>query len=172
MRARYRNLLVAVFLVAVLAVVWRLQDSEATTTILLLTSAERQAVDSASLSATGRGSAEALGRLAGELAAPGLLAGIFSAGGEPERETVRSLSERLGQPITDVFIDDPDGFARGLVRQYQGNVVIIVAGAELASALLAEWDPAALATAEFGPGRLHLISLPTFGQPRTLVLNY
>lgn len=172
MRAQYRNLLVAVFLAAVLVVVWLLQDSEATTTVLLLTSAERQAEDSASLSATGRGSAEALGRLAGELTPPGLLAGIFSAGGEPERETVRSLSERLQQPITDILIDDPDAFARGLARQYQGKVVIIVAGAELASALLAEWDPAALPAAEFGPGRLHLISLPTFGQPRTLILNY
>ena len=172
MRARYRNLLVAVFLVAVLAVVWRLQDSEATTTVLLLSSAERQAEDSASLSAAGRGSAEALGRLAGELAAPGLLAGIFSAGGEPERETVRSLAERLRQPITDVSIDDPGAFARGLARQNQGKVVIVVAGANLASALLAEWDPAALPSADFGPGRLYLISLPTFGQPRTLVLNY
>lgn len=172
MRARYRNLLVAVFLAAVLAIVWRLQDSEATTTVLLLTSAERQAEDSASLSTTGRGSAEALSRLAGELTAPGLLAGILSAGGEPERETVRSLSERLGQPITDVFIENPDTFARGLPRQYRGRVVIIVAGTDLASALLAEWDPAALTTTDFGPGRLHLISLPTLGQPRTLVFNF
>ena len=50
--------------------------------------------------------------------------------------------------------------------------MIIVAGATLASALLAEWDAAALDAAEFGPGKMHLISLPSFGQPRTLILNF
>ena len=50
--------------------------------------------------------------------------------------------------------------------------MIVVAGTELASALLAEWDAAALDLADFGPGRMHLISLPSFGQPRTLALNY
>ncbi|MCY3816648.1 MAG: hypothetical protein OXG59_10205, partial [Gammaproteobacteria bacterium] len=114
MRPRYRNLLAAVFLAGVLILVWQLQGSEATTTVLLLTSAERQDSDSASLSNAGRSRAEALGRLAGNLAAPDLLAGIFSAGGEPERETVRALSESLGQPITDVLIEDPAAFARGL----------------------------------------------------------
>ena len=114
MRPRYRNLLVAVFLAGVLLLVWQLQGSEATTTVLLVTSAERQDGDSASLSDAGRGRAEALSRLAGNLAAPELLAGIFSAGGEPERETVRVLSERLEQPITDVLIEDPAVFARGL----------------------------------------------------------
>lgn len=172
MRPRYRNLLVAVFLAGVLVLVWQLQGSEATTTVLLVTSAERQDGDSASLSIAGRARAEALSRLAGNLADPDLLAGIFSAGGEPERETVRVLSERLDQPITDVLIEDPAAFARGLARQHRGRIVIIVAGANLASALLAEWDAAALELAEFGPGRMHLISLPSFGQPRTLVLNY
>lgn len=172
MRPRYRNLLAAVFLAGVLIVVWQLQDSEATTTVLLVTSAERQDSDSASLSDAGRARAVALSRLAGDLAAPGLLAGIFSAGGEPERETVRVLSEHLDQPITDVLIEDPAAFARGLARQHRGKIVIIVAGSKLASALLAEWDAAALDLAEFGPGRMHLISLPSFGQPRTLVLNY
>lgn len=172
MRPRYRNLLAAVFLAGVLIIVWQLQDSEATTTVLLVTSAERQDGDSASLSDTGLARAEALSRLAGNLAAPDLLAGIFSAGGEPERETVRVLSKRLDQPITDVLIEDPAAFARGLSRQHRGKIVIIVAGTNLASALLAEWDPAALALAEFGPERMHLISLPSFGQPRTLVLNY
>ena len=172
MRPRYRNLLVAVFLAGVLVLVWQLQGSEATTTVLLLTSAERQDGDSASLSDAGRARAEALSRLAGNLAAPDLLAGIFSAGGEPERETVRVLSERLDQPITDVLIEDPAAFARGLARQHRGKIVIIVTGNNLASALLAEWDAAALGLAEFGPGRMHLISLPSFGQPRTLVLHY
>lgn len=172
MRPRYRNLLAAVFLAGVLVLVWQLQGSEATTTVLLVTSAERQDGDSASLSDTGRVRAEALGRLAGNLSAPNLLAGIFSAGGEPERETVRVLSESLDQPITDVLIEDPAAFARGLARQHRGKIVIIVAGTNLASALLAEWDPAALNLAEFGPGRMHLVSLPSFGQPRTLVLNY
>ncbi len=172
MRARYRNLIVVVFLAGVLAAVWRLQDSEATTTVLLLTAAERQAADSASLSASGLARSEALARLAGELATPEMLAGIFSAGGEPERETVRALSERLRQPITDVLIEDPHAFARGLARQYRGKVVIVVARAALASALLAEWDAAALNQASLAPGRLHLINLPTFGQPRTLLLKY
>ena len=172
MRPRYRNLLAAVFLAGVLVLVWQLQDSEATTTVLLVTSAERQDGDSASLSDAGLARAEALSGLAGELAALDLLAGIFSAGGEPERETVRVLSERLGQPITDVLIEDPAAFARGLARQHRGKIVIIVAAPNLASALLAEWDAAALELAEFGPGRMHLISLPSFGQPRTLVLNY
>lgn len=172
MRPRYRNLLAAVFLVGVLVLVWQLQGSEATTTVLLVTSAERQDGDSASLSDAGRARAEALSRLAGNLAAPDLLAGIFSAGGEPERETVRVLSERLRQPIKDVLIEDPAAFARGLVRQQRGKIVIIVAGTNLASALLAEWDAAALDAAEFGPGQMHLISLPSFGRPRTLVLNY
>ena len=112
MRPRYRNLLVAVFLAGVALVVWRLQASEATTTVLLVTSAERQEGDSASLSEAGRARAEALSRLAGGLAAPDLLAGIFSAGGEPERETVRALSEALDQPITDMLIEDPGLFSR------------------------------------------------------------
>ena len=172
MRPRYRNLLVAVFLAGVALVVWQLQASEATTTVLLVTSAERQQGDSASLSEAGRARAEALSRLAGSLAAPDLLVGIFSAGGEPERETVRALSEALDQPITDVLIEDPAVFARGLARQHRGKIVIIVAGANLASALLAEWDAAALSAAEFGPGKMHLISLPSFGQPRTLILNF
>lgn len=172
MRARYRNLLVAVFLAGVLVLVWRLQGSEATTTVLLLTSAELQDGDSASLSTAGRHSAEELSRLAGNLAPPELLAGIFSAGGEPERETVRLLAEQLDIPINDVLIEDPPAFATGLARQYRGKVVVIVATASLASALLAEWDAAALDQAEFGPGRLQLISLPSFGQPRTLSLNY
>ena len=172
MRPRYRNLLAAVFLAGVLLLVWQLQGSEATTTVLLVTSAERQDGDSASLSEAGRARARALSRLAGNLAAPELLAGIFSAGGEPERETVRMLSERLEQPITDVLIEDPAAFARGLARQHRGRIVVIVAGANLASALLAEWDADALNLAEFGPGRMHLISLPSFGQPRTLALNY
>ncbi len=172
MRARYRNLIVAVFLVGLLVLVLRLQGSEATTTVLLLTSAERQAGDSASLSATGRARAEALSRLAGNLASTELLAGVFSAGGEPERETVRPLADGLQSPIADVLIEDPPGFARGLVRQYRGKIVVIVATGSLASALLAEWDPTALNEADFGPGRLHVISLPSFGQPRTLVLNY
>ena len=172
MPPRYRNLLVALFLAAVLLLVWGLQGSEATTTVMLLTSAERQDGDSASLSDTGQARAEALSRLAGNLAAPELLAGIYSAGGEPERETVRTLADRLKRPITDVLIEDPAAFARGLARQHRGKIVIIVAGANLASALLAEWDAAALNQAEFGPGRIHLISLPSFGQPRTMVLNY
>ena len=172
MPPRYRNLLAAVFLAGILLVVWQLQESEATTTVLLLTSAQRRDGDSASLSESGKASAEALGRLAGSLAPPDLVAGVFSAGGEPERETVRMLSYRLKQPITDVLIEDPGSFARGLARQHRGEVAIIVAGEDLAAALLAEWDPAALDAAEFGPGRLHLISLPSFGQPRTLSLNY
>ena len=172
MRARYRNLLVAVFLFGVLILFWRLQGSEATTMVLLLTSAERQDGDSASLSAAGKASSQALSRLAGNLATPDLLGGIFSAGGEPERETVRLLAERLREPIADVLIEDPTGFARGLARQHRGRIVIIVAPTSLASALLAEWDADALQFADFGPGRLHLISLPAFGQPRTLVLNY
>ncbi len=172
MSARYRNLIVVIFLVGVLAAVWWLQDSEATTTVLLLTAAERQEGDSASLNASGSASSQALGRLAGELAVPEVLAGIFSAGGEPERETVRILSEQLRQPITDVLIEDPHAFAQGLARQHRGKVVIVVAGANLASALLAEWDAAALSLADPGPGRLHLVSLPTFGQPRTLLLRY
>lgn len=172
MRARYRNLIATVFLASVIAAVWRLQDSEASTTLLLLTAAERQAGDSASLSAAGLSRAEALSRLAGELAAPEMLAGIFSAGGEPERETVRLLSEHLGQPISDVLIEDPGAFARGLARQYRGKVVVVVARAELASALLAEWDAAALNLEGPAPGRLHLINLPALGQPRTLMLNY
>ena len=125
MRPRYRNLLAAVFLASVLILVWQLQDSEATTTVLLVTSAERQDGDSASLSNAGRARAEALSRLAGDLADPGLLAGIFSAGGEPERETVRVLSERLDEPITDMLIEDPAAFARGLARQHRGKIVII-----------------------------------------------
>ena len=172
MRARHRNLLVAVFLAGVLVLFWRLQGSEATTTVLLLTSAERQDGDSASLSAAGEAGSEALSRLAGNIAAPELLGGVLSAGGEPEHETVRLLAELLEEPITDVLIEEPAGFARGLARQYRGRVVIIVAPKSLASALLAEWDASALEFADFGPGRLHLISLPGFGQPRTLALNY
>lgn len=172
MRARHRNLLVALFLAGVVVLFWRLQGSEAATTVLLLTPAERQDGDSASLSAAGKTRSQALSQLAGNLATPELLGGIFSAGGEPERETVRLLAERLGAPIKDVLIEDPPGFARGLARQHGGRIVIIVAPAGLASALLAEWDPEALPFAEFGPGRLHLISLPTLGQPRTLALNY
>ncbi len=172
MRARYRNLLVAVFLAGVLVLFWRLQGSEATTTVLLLTAAQRQDGDSASLSAEGKASSEALSRLVGDLATPELLGGILSAGGEPERETVRILAERLQEPIADVLIEEPAGFARGVVRQYRGRVVVIVAPKSLASALLAEWDAGALEFADFGPGRLHLISLPGFGQPRTLALNY
>ncbi|MCY4157066.1 MAG: hypothetical protein OXF66_06500 [Gammaproteobacteria bacterium] len=172
MRVRYRNLIAAIFLAGVIAAIWRLQDSEASTTLLLLTAAERLAGDSASLSAAGLARAEALSRLAGELATPEMLAGIFSAGGEPQRETVRLLSERLGQPISDVLIEDPGAFARGLARQHRGKVVVVVARAELASALLAEWDAAALNLEGPAPGRLHLISLPAFGQPRTLMLNY
>ena len=171
MPPRYRNLLAVIFLAGILLVVWQLQESEATTTVLLLTSAERRD-GSASLSESGQARAEALGRLGGSLAPLDLLAGVFSAGGEPERETVRMLSDRLKQPITDVLIEDPGSFARGLARQHRGEVAIIVAGEDLAAALLAEWDPAALNGAEFGPGRLHLISLPSFGQPRTLALNY
>ena len=172
MRPRYRNLLVAVFLAGVLVLFWRLQGSEATTTVLLLTAAERQNGDSASLSAAGKANSKALSRLVGDLTTPELLGGVLSAGGEPERETVRLLAERLQEPIADVLIEDPAGFARGLARQYSGRIVIIVAPKSLASALLAEWDAGALEFAEFGPGRLHLISLPTFGQPRTLALNY
>jgi len=43
---------------------------------------------------------------------------------------------------------------------------------ENVGALLAEWDAAALNLEGPAPGRLHLISLPAFGQPRTLMLNY
>ncbi len=172
MRTRYRNLLVAAFLAGVLVLVWRLQGSEATTTILLLTSAERQKGDSASLSAAGLARSESLSRLAGNLAAPDQLAAILSAGGEPERETVRMLAKRLERPISDVLIEDPAAFARGLARRYRGKVVVIVASTSLAAALLAELDGAALERAQFGPGRLHLVNLPSFGQPRTLALNY
>ena len=172
MRARYRNLLVAAFLAGVLVLVWRLQGSEATTTVLVLTSAERQAGDSASLSATGQARSEALSRLAGGLAGAEEVAAILSAGGEPERETVRPLAEQLQKPISDVLIEDPAAFARGLARRYRGQIVIIVASASLAAALLAELDGEAPELARPAPGRLYLVSLPSFGRPRTLALNY
>ena len=172
MRPRFRNLLVAAFLAGVVVLVWRLQGSETTTTVLLLTSAERQNGDSASLSAAGRARSESLSRMAGSLAAPELLAAVLSAGGEPERETVRPLAERLQQPITDVLIEDPPAFAQALARRYRGRIVVVVASRSLAGALLAELDAAALNRADFGAGRLHIVSLPSFGQPRTLALDY
>ena len=172
MHTRYRNLLAAAFLVGVLLLVWRLQGSETTTMVLLLTAAEVDGGDSASLSSAGRARSESLSRLVGNLAQASQLAPILSAGGEPERETVRLLAERLQKPISDVLIEDPAAFARGLARRYRGKVVIVVASATLAAALWAELDGTALNPTEFGPGRLHLVSVPSFGQPRTLLLNY
>jgi len=152
-------------------------ESQATTTVLFVRHADVAPAalgDEPGLSAAGSVRAEELSRVLGDVDVVQGLDAILVAPDRASRETAAPLARRLNLPVLDVDTGDPDALAKRILKEWKGQIVLVVAEPAVIPALIPEFQGSKkvppLADTEYD--NLYIVSIPWYGKVKTLRLRY
>lgn len=166
---------VAAFMVLALGLAFFF-ESQATTTVIFVRHADLAGGLGADpdLSASGKIRAEELSRVLGDADVIQGLDAILVAPGSAYRETAGPLARRLNLPVQEVDTADTEGLAKRILKDYKGEIVLVVAEPAVIPALIPEFQGSkkvpALADSEYD--NLYIVSIPWYGKVKTLRLHY
>jgi broad specificity phosphatase PhoE len=157
------------------AIAWSAYRSAGTTVVVLVPAPGKQpgTIADPPVSADGEARAQRLARLFGEGSAAGRLDAIYASDDRRAQQTVAPLAERLHRlPV--IFGAGEIGAATARVlREHAGGKVLVAGGdnsiAQMAQMLVGADAAAAVAS---GPDSLYVVSIPRFGHPQFLRVNF
>lgn len=166
---------VAAFMVLALGLAFFF-ESQATTTVLVVRHADRAAEpgEDPGLSPVGAMRAEELSRVLGDVDVVQGLDAILVSSGRASRETAEPLARRLNLPVQDADTTDPDALAKRILKDFKGEIVLVVAEPASIPLLIPEFQGSkkvpAMADGEYD--NLYVVSIPWYGKVKTLRLHY
>ncbi|HEV2284647.1 MAG TPA: phosphoglycerate mutase family protein [Steroidobacteraceae bacterium] len=148
---------------------------DATTSVVVLTSSgerEPATIDDPPVSAEGEHRAQRLAQLFGTPGAVGRLDALYVSGERRAQQTAAPLAELLHLTPTVYDARDATSVAAGLIRGHEGGAMLVIGGNAAMQQMLRQLAGRAGVPATVGPDLLYIVSLPTFGPPKVLVLKY
>lgn len=151
-------------------------ESQATTTVIIVREADAAAGlgEDAGLSPVGAIRAEELSRVLGDVDVIQGLDAILVGGSRASRETAEPLARRLNLPVQEVDMSSLTRVAKGIMKDYKGEIVLVVAGPAEIPILIPRFQGSkkvpALAESEYD--NLYIVSVPWYGKVKTLRLRY
>jgi broad specificity phosphatase PhoE len=148
----------------------------ATTTVVVLTRPVEKAIgtiDDPPLSPEGEQRAQRLAQMFGAAAGVGRLDAIYVSDARRAQQTAAPLADRLRERPIAVPGNDVKGTAARVMREHEGETVLVVANSNTIPQLVRELSGLAIGPAiEDEPDALYIVSIPTFGRARLLRLKY
>lgn len=174
-RRQRRAVAVAAFLLLALGLAYFF-ESQATTTVIVVRYADTLpgAPGEQPLGPAGLQRAEELSRVLGDVDVVQGLDAILVTTLRAARETAGPLARRLNLPVLDVDTSRPGGLAKSILRDYKGQIVLVVTEPEVIPLLIPKFQGSKkvppIADREFDS--LYIVTIPWYGKVKTLRLHY
>jgi len=145
------------------------------TTIIVVRHAEKMPTGGdPPLAPAGEARAALLARMFGDARAPGHIDAIYVTAAARNRMTAAPLAASLGLTPSVVATEDASVLARRILREHQGERVLVVGRADIVPALVASFtgwkDLPQIADDEYGT--MYVVTVPRIGRPHFLRLTY
>ena len=174
-RRRRRLQIIIVYTAIAVGLAWFF-ESQATTTIIFVRHAEKEAVpeDDPELSEAGRRRVAVLTR---QMLDADVVAGVDAIYSTPYKrtlQTVQPLAERLGLPIHRYDPSDNEAVLERILKNHKGKIILVVGHSNTIPGMIADLG----ASKKVPPiddeeyDNLYLISIPWFGKTKTIRLRY
>lgn len=175
-RRRRRIQIIIIYVAIAIGLAWFF-ESQATTTIIFVRHAEKQAAgNDPELTEAGR---RRVAELTRQLVDADVVAGvdaIYSTPFKRNLQTAEPLAEALDLPIHryDPDPEDPEAMLEDIVRRHKGKIILIVGHSDTIPELIAELGASKKVPpiAENEYDNIYLISIPWFGKTKTIRLRY
>lgn len=174
-RRKQRAILMAIYVAIAICLAWFF-ESQATTTIIFVRHAEKEAVpaDDPSLSPAGQRRAAELAR---QLVDADVIQGVDAIYATPFRrtqETAQPLAAALDLPITSYEPDDNAAVLSDILARHKGKIVLVVGHSNTLPTLIADLGASKRVPPieEDEYDNLYLVAIPWFGKTKTIRLRY
>lgn len=151
-------------------------ESQATTTVIIVRAADAATGlgEDPGLSPPGAVRAEELARVLADVDVVQGLDAILVGSARASRETAEPLARRLNLPVQQVDMSSLTRVAKGIMKDYKGEIVLVVAGPADIPILIPRFQGSKkvpeLADREYD--NLYIVSIPWYGKVKTLRLRY
>jgi broad specificity phosphatase PhoE len=161
--------------VAALVTFFIYRSATTTTVVLLARHAEKEvsSIHDPPLSAEGEQRAERLAQMFGRGKGVGKIDAIYVSDARRTQQTAAPLAERLGKQVIVVPAADTKGLASRVMREHEGDTVLIVGHSNTVPALIHELgdiDVPPIGDDEYDT--LYILSIPSFGHASVLRMEY
>lgn len=174
-RRKQRVTLLLIYVAIAVCLAWFF-ESQATTTIIFVRHAEKEALpaEDPGLSPAGMRRAAELSR---QLAEADVIQGIDAIYATPFRrtqETAQPLAAALDLPITSYEPDDNDAVLQDILTKHKGEIILVVGHSNTLPNLIADLGASKRVPPieENEYDNLYLVSIPWFGKTKTIRLRY
>ena len=143
-------------------------ESQSTTTVIVVRHADIEPGLGADLGLSAQGAirAEELSRVLADVDVVQGIDAILVGAGRASRETAQPLARRQNLPVQEVDTASPSGLARRILKDYKGQILLVVAEAEAIPVMIPQFQGSkklpAMADAEYD--NLYLVSIPWYGK--------
>jgi len=161
--------------VAALVTFFIYRSATTTTVVLLARHAEKEvsSIQDPPLSAEGEQRAQRLAQMFGRAQGVGKIDAIYVSDARRTQQTAAPLAERLGKQVVVVPAADTKGLASRVMREHDGDTILIVGHSNTVPALiheLADIDVPPVGDDEYDT--LYILSIPSFGHASVLRMEY
>ena len=175
-RRRRRRLQAIVIYVAIAVGLAWFFESQATTTMIFVRHAEKEATagDDPGLSAAGQRRVAELSR---QLVDADVVAGVDAVYSTPYRrtqDTAKGVADALGLPIFTYDPSDNEAVLEAILKKHKGKIILVVGHSNTVPTLIADLG-ASKKVPEIQEGEydnIYIISIPWFGKTKTIRLRY
>jgi broad specificity phosphatase PhoE len=161
--------------VAALVTFFIYRSATTTTLVLLARHAEKEisSIQDPPLSAEGEQRAQRLAQMFGRIKGVGKIDAIYVSDARRTQQTAAPLAERLGKQAIVVPAADTKGLASRVMREHDGETVLIIGHSNTVPALIHELgdiDVPPIGDDEYDT--LYVLSIPSFGHASLLRMEY
>ena len=176
-RRRRRRLQAIVIYVAIAVGLAWFFESQATTTIIFVRHAEKEANsgDDPGLSAAGK---RRVAELTRQLVDADVVAGVDAVYATPYRrtqDTAKGVADALGLPIFTYDPSDNEAVLETILKKHKGKIILVVGHSNTVPTLIADLG-ASKKVPEIQEGgeydNIYIVSIPWFGKTKTIRLRY
>ena len=174
-RRRRRVQVVIIYTAIAVGLAWFF-ELQATTTIIFVRHAEKEAfpADDPGLSAAGKQRAAELAR---QLVDADVIAGIdaiYSTSYRRTEETVQPVATALNLPITPYDATNTETIMDEIVREHKGKIVLVVGHSNTVPALIGNMGASKNVPeiSKYEYDNIYIVSVPWFGKTKTIRLRY
>jgi broad specificity phosphatase PhoE len=151
------------------------RSSVTTTVVVLARHAEQEigTIQDPPLSEEGEKRAQKLAQMFGHANGVGRLDAIYVSDARRSQQTAAPLAERLGKSVVVIPAADVKGTASRIMHEHSGGTVLVIGHIANVPALIHELtdiDVPPFASDEYDT--LYVVSIPTFGHPNVLRMEY
>jgi broad specificity phosphatase PhoE len=174
-RRRRRVQVVIIYTAIAVGLAWFF-ELQATTTIIFVRHAEKEAfpADDPGLSAAGKQRAAELAR---QLVDADVIAGIdaiYSTSYRRTEETVQPVATALNLPITSYDASNTETIMDEIVREHKGKIILVVGHSNTVPVLIGNMGASKNVPeiSEYEYDNIYIVSVPWFGKTKTIRLRY